>query len=260
MSDTGDTVQLPPDLQLAKENLHNVLRAQAARRVSRLPELRAQGVGLATIRTPAGQNITPAPHVRRMCDEIKRATGADSFGTYLGHEDSPETGVDIFPFSREHGDEIAQWLIDNGPKYKRRYLIWFWRIWNEEIGAFWRKLTDRGSPTANHEDHVHNSAYESDEPLEEEDMPLTQQQEDDIRYAVQAATEIKDFLGSFDREIPEGEKASFWDGQVQLRDDLRHSGIAVQELKDWFGQFDPSGKMDYWEGRKEVERRLNQNR
>jgi hypothetical protein len=255
--------ELTPEQKLAKETLHTKLRAQAARSVSALPELR--GAGLAIIQTPPGQRITPSPQMQAMCDELKREFGITSFGTYYGHDVSPEVSVDIFvPMEhtedeRSLGDRAARWIINNGRRFGRRYLIWWQRIWNELVVAAWRWMTDRGNNTQNHKDHIHSTNDGPFEPLDEEEIDmatLPQAVQDDIRYAVRAANEIKAFIGSFDRDIPEGEEASFWDGQIQLRDDLRHALVVVQELKDWFGQFDPEGQQDYWRGRAEVEARL----
>ncbi len=51
------------------------------------------------------------------------------------------------------GDEIAQFVIDNHEKLGATQVIWRQRIW--EPGSGWRGMSDRGSATANHMDHVH---------------------------------------------------------------------------------------------------------
>ena len=51
------------------------------------------------------------------------------------------------------GDQIAQFVIDNREKLGMTQVIWRQRIW--EPGSGWRGMSDRGSATANHFDHVH---------------------------------------------------------------------------------------------------------
>lgn len=53
------------------------------------------------------------------------------------------------------GDSIAQYLIDNQKALNVKYVIWKQRIWMP--GRGWKGMSDRGSVTANHFDHVHVS-------------------------------------------------------------------------------------------------------
>ncbi|MEV0616974.1 hypothetical protein AB0I81_26890 [Nonomuraea sp. NPDC050404] len=52
------------------------------------------------------------------------------------------------------GDRIADWAIKNKDKLGVKYVIWKQRI---NQGSGWRGMTDRGSITENHFDHVHIS-------------------------------------------------------------------------------------------------------
>ena len=61
--------------------------------------------------------------------------------------------VDIMCGSAE-GDAVAQYLIAHMGELNITYIIWKQRIW---MGSGWRAMEDRGSPTANHFDHVHVS-------------------------------------------------------------------------------------------------------
>lgn len=51
------------------------------------------------------------------------------------------------------GDRLAQYLTENHKELGVKYLIWNQRSWYPDRG--WKPMADRGSRTANHEDHVH---------------------------------------------------------------------------------------------------------
>jgi len=53
------------------------------------------------------------------------------------------------------GDKIAAFLQKNASELGIEYLIWKQRIWRPATSNSWRGMSDRGSPTANHMDHVH---------------------------------------------------------------------------------------------------------
>lgn len=56
------------------------------------------------------------------------------------------------------GDALAQWLIEHADELPIKYVIWQQRIWQNVDGLrMWVGMEDRGSPTANHYDHVHIS-------------------------------------------------------------------------------------------------------
>lgn len=58
--------------------------------------------------------------------------------------------------SSDLGTDIAEWLRDHAAELGVTELIWRQRIWTtERAGEGWRSMEDRGSPTANHMDHVH---------------------------------------------------------------------------------------------------------
>lgn len=52
------------------------------------------------------------------------------------------------------GDQIAAWAVKNKDKLGVKYVIWKQRI---NQGSGWRSMSNRGSITANHYDHVHIS-------------------------------------------------------------------------------------------------------
>lgn len=57
------------------------------------------------------------------------------------------------------GDQVAAFLQKNRAKLGIEYIIWQQRIWRPATSNNWRGMSDRGSATANHMDHVHVSTY-----------------------------------------------------------------------------------------------------
>lgn len=57
--------------------------------------------------------------------------------------------------SGARGDQVAAWLQANTGQLNIAYIIWQQRIWMP--GGSWKPMSDRGSPTQNHFDHVHVS-------------------------------------------------------------------------------------------------------
>jgi hypothetical protein len=57
------------------------------------------------------------------------------------------------------GDEVAAFLQEHRAELGIEYLIWRQRIWRPSTSGAWRSMSDRGSPTANHMDHVHVTTY-----------------------------------------------------------------------------------------------------
>ncbi|MFG2004695.1 coiled-coil domain-containing protein [Spirillospora sp. NPDC048911] len=59
--------------------------------------------------------------------------------------------------ARAHGDAVAQFVISNASRYGVKYVIWRQRIYDMRGSGGWKSMSDRGSITANHYDHVHVS-------------------------------------------------------------------------------------------------------
>lgn len=114
---------------------------------------------MALIRLPPNQRGTVFLHVQAFADALSKATGANDFGTYLGHDPSLERALDIFTptDSRELGDAICDFTIANLKRFGVDYLIYRQHIFNPEISPVWRGMPDRGDLTNNHFDHVHVS-------------------------------------------------------------------------------------------------------
>ena len=60
------------------------------------------------------------------------------------------------------GWEIAKWVRANAKSLGAMEVIYRQQIWTvQRSSEGWRPMSDRGSPTANHMDHVHVSVYGS---------------------------------------------------------------------------------------------------
>ena len=57
---------------------------------------------------------------------------------------------------RTLGDALAAFVQSHAAELNLDYVIWRQRIWSPGRGG-WRGMSDRGSATANHYDHVHVS-------------------------------------------------------------------------------------------------------
>lgn len=65
------------------------------------------------------------------------------------------TGQRLADYAQQHADELGI-----------QYLIWYQHIWNiDRADEGWRAMADRGSPTANHQDHVHISLKKDATPV-----------------------------------------------------------------------------------------------
>ena len=61
--------------------------------------------------------------------------------------------LDFMTTDRGYGDAIANMLISRAGELNIEYIIWRQRVWLPSSG--WKSMSDRGSATANHYDHVH---------------------------------------------------------------------------------------------------------
>lgn len=83
-----------------------------------------------------------------------------TYGTFRGDgEHAQGIAVDIMVSGAE-GWEVAEFVRDNYADLGVNYLIYSQKIWSvERSGEGWRGMSDRGSTTANHYDHVHVTTY-----------------------------------------------------------------------------------------------------
>lgn len=83
-----------------------------------------------------------------------------TYGTFRGDgEHSQGIAVDIM-VSGDRGWQVANFIRENYSELGVSYLIYAQQIWSVERGGEgWRPMSDRGSATANHYDHVHVTTY-----------------------------------------------------------------------------------------------------
>ena len=83
-----------------------------------------------------------------------------TYGTFRGDGDhSQGIAVDIM-VSGERGWQVADFVRANFSELGVSYIIYSQNIWSVERGGEgWRGMSDRGSTTANHYDHVHVTTY-----------------------------------------------------------------------------------------------------
>lgn len=115
--------------------------------------------GTCTNGTSVSAGVSPnvaAVH-RAVCAAFPQIT---SYGDFRSDgEHSQGIALDIM-VSGDLGWEIAEFLRANYAELGISYLIYAQQIWSvERAGEGWRGMSDRGSATANHYDHVHVTTY-----------------------------------------------------------------------------------------------------
>lgn len=106
---------------------------------------------------PIARGVTPraAALNQAICD---RFPSVRSYGGYrAGDSGAHGSGraLDVM-VTGSTGTEIANWARANAGTYGITEVIWQQRIWTtQRSGEGWRGMSDRGSATANHVDHVH---------------------------------------------------------------------------------------------------------
>ena len=80
--------------------------------------------------------------------------------TYPGHDPTMGKAADFMIGSYGQGRAIANWVVANHSWLRVHYVCWRQHIWNvQRAGGGWRLMANRGSPTANHMNHVHVSFW-----------------------------------------------------------------------------------------------------
>ena len=94
---------------------------------------------------------------RAVCARFPEIT---SYGTFRSDgEHGQGRAIDIM-VSGSRGWEVAEYLRANYADLGIEYLIYAQKIWSvDRSGEGWRGMSDRGSVTANHYDHVHVTVY-----------------------------------------------------------------------------------------------------
>lgn len=97
------------------------------------------------------------PHVAQVGHHILTQFAVDSVGGRASRANASDHPLGLaldFMVGPEVGDALADYVLDNQAAFGVTYVIWQQRI---NSGAGWSLMEDRGSPTANHMDHVHVS-------------------------------------------------------------------------------------------------------
>ncbi|HET8959878.1 mucin-2 protein [Nocardioides sp.] len=83
-----------------------------------------------------------------------------SYGTFRGDGEHAEgLAVDIMT-SGDRGWQVAEFVRAHYSELGVNYIMYSQRIWSvDRASEGWRYVEDRGSPTANHYDHVHVTTY-----------------------------------------------------------------------------------------------------
>lgn len=95
---------------------------------------------------------------RAVCNNFPQV---DHYGGYDAHgEHSSGRAIDIMTGDVALGTAIADFLRAHAAEFNLYDIIWRQHIFTQERGGEgWRSMSDRGSATANHFDHVHVSVY-----------------------------------------------------------------------------------------------------
>lgn len=97
------------------------------------------------------------PHVAQVGHHVLTRFAVDSVGGRAGRANASDHPAGLaldFMVSPEVGDALADYLVAHRAEFGITYVIWAQRI---NSGSGWSTMEDRGSPTANHMDHVHVS-------------------------------------------------------------------------------------------------------
>lgn len=110
------------------------------------------------LRVPCSTELAGTrPHVAQVGHFLGKMFGITDIGGALGRgNDDHGAGlaVDLMTSDSAHGDAIAEFVLANQQRFGVTYVIWRQR-YNDGNG--WSYMEDKGSPTANHYDHVHVS-------------------------------------------------------------------------------------------------------
>jgi hypothetical protein len=106
--------------------------------------------------TESGLTAGAVRMYRAVCAAFPALT---TYGGWDNHgEHTSGRAVDFMISDPDLGLAVAEWLRAHAAELNLYDVIWSQRIWTaERSGEGWRSMSDRGSATANHYDHVHAS-------------------------------------------------------------------------------------------------------
>ncbi len=97
------------------------------------------------------------PHVAQVGHHVLTQFAVDSVGGRASRANASDHPAGLaldFMVDPEVGDALAEYVVSHQAEFGVTYVIWEQRI---NSGSGWSLMEDRGSPTANHMDHVHVS-------------------------------------------------------------------------------------------------------
>lgn len=102
------------------------------------------------------------PHTQMLAEEVGALFDISDIGGY--RQNAVDQGghpaglaVDIMTYEdRALGEQMASYVLENATRLSVDYVIWQQAIWRAgDPGAGWQAMVDRGTPSANHLDHLH---------------------------------------------------------------------------------------------------------
>jgi hypothetical protein len=134
------------------------------------PESRSTGAG--SVAAVGGLSAAPCPDgssvesgltsgavrlYRAVCAAFPALT---TYGGYDSHGEHSDGRAIDFMITGSAGQAVAEWVRANAGALGVRDIIYAQHIWTpEQAAAGWRAMSDRGSTTANHYDHVHVAVF-----------------------------------------------------------------------------------------------------
>ena len=108
--------------------------------------------------TEAGIVSNAVTLYRAVCNAFPQLT---TYGGYDAHgEHANGHAIDFMISDPATGQAVAEWVRANASALHVYDVIWSQHIWTPERSSEgWRYMSDRGSATANHYDHVHVAVY-----------------------------------------------------------------------------------------------------
>jgi hypothetical protein len=193
---------------------------------------------------------TVVPHAQAFCDYVEAQGWSSSFGTYAGHDPTPERATDVFVAidDPDNGYAIADYAAANMEKYGIDYVIYRQRIYNPEIADYWRDMADRGSPTQNHMDHNHLSYREGifaqpGQPGDDDLMSVTDDVAEIRRLVANQQNQMNNVYAYlfFDRKGEDRGGAGLDNAELQTNDAVNTIRAEVRELKRRFDEMNVVG-------------------
>ena len=116
--------------------------------------------------TSSTQIVNGDPAVVELAQDLTAVFGPLQFSSMRPNDPSPEhargLALDVMvpgwgtPAGQKLGDRIALWVSDHAPDYRVSYTVWRQHYQPFPANVYQAALMeDRGSPTANHLDHLH---------------------------------------------------------------------------------------------------------